>query len=104
MTSSLYYLGDGDNGGVHINTGINNKAVYPHGRRRTFNGQTVVGLGVDEGRQNLLRSSDQPADVRKPTTPTCSTRCFRDAQPRGDCQASPRATVSRFGMRRSRSK
>ncbi|MBI3241624.1 MAG: M4 family metallopeptidase [Chloroflexi bacterium] len=46
MTSSLYYKGAGDNGGVHTNSGVNNKAVYLMTDGGTFNGKTVTGLGI----------------------------------------------------------
>ena len=52
MTSPLFYGGLADNRGVHINSGVNNKAAYlmvdgtagePGG---SFNGQTIRGLGI----------------------------------------------------------
>lgn len=45
MTSKLYYKGDGDNGGVHTNSGINNKAVYLMVAGGSFNGKNVTALG-----------------------------------------------------------
>ena len=42
--SELYY-GSGDNGGVHINSGINNKAAYLMTDGGSFNGHTITGLG-----------------------------------------------------------
>jgi len=50
MTSTNFYIGSGDNGGVHINSGVNNKAAYlmvegsandPGG---VFNSVTIAGL------------------------------------------------------------
>lgn len=46
MTSSNYYKGSDDNGGVHTNSGINNKAVYLMTDGGTFNGQTITGIGI----------------------------------------------------------
>ena len=46
MSSSNYFTGSEDNGGVHINSGINNKAVYLMTDGGTFNGQTISGLGI----------------------------------------------------------
>ncbi len=54
MTSSLYHHGDlenlssvsFDNGGVHTNSGINNKAAYLMTDGGTFNGYTITGLGI----------------------------------------------------------
>nr|WP_235832816.1 M4 family metallopeptidase [Gottfriedia acidiceleris] len=39
------YLGDLDNGGVHINSGINNKAAYLIANGGTNNGYTITKLG-----------------------------------------------------------
>lgn len=48
MTSPLYYKGPFDNGGVHTNSGVNNKAVYLMTDGGTFNGYTITGLGIDK--------------------------------------------------------
>jgi Zn-dependent metalloprotease len=74
MGSSLYQYsswtsGSWDNGGVHSNSGVNNKACYLMVDGGTFNGQTVTGLGISkvadlyyEAQTNLLTSSsDYPA-------------------------------------------
>ena len=46
MTSVYYATGSGDYGGVHINSGVNNKAAYLMVDGGTFNGRTVTGIGV----------------------------------------------------------
>ncbi|MEN9936568.1 MAG: hypothetical protein RLZZ387_3147 [Chloroflexota bacterium] len=46
MTSSHYWGAIGDNGGVHTNSGVNNKAAFLMTDGGTFNGQTVAGLGA----------------------------------------------------------
>ena len=46
MSSPNYYKDDGDNGGVHYNSGINNKATYLMVDGGTFNNVTVTGLGI----------------------------------------------------------
>lgn len=45
-----YEYGDDfwDNGGVHINSGVNNKAAYLMTDGGTFNGITVQGLGIEK--------------------------------------------------------
>lgn len=54
MTSPNYFTGSadvgyfGDNGGVHTNSGVNNKAVYLMTDGGSFNGQTVTSLGIDK--------------------------------------------------------
>ncbi len=70
MTSSYYYTGTGDNGGVHYNSGVNNKAVYLLTDGGTFNGRTVSGLGITkvakiyyQAQANLLTSGADYADL-----------------------------------------
>jgi hypothetical protein len=48
MQSPLYYLGTLDHGGVHTNSGVNNKAAYLMVDGDTFNNVTVVGIGIDK--------------------------------------------------------
>jgi Zn-dependent metalloprotease/DNA-binding beta-propeller fold protein YncE len=48
MTSPYYYTGPGDNGGVHFNSGVNNKAVYLMVEGGTFNGRNIIGIGLDK--------------------------------------------------------
>ena len=62
--------GDGDNGGVHSNSGVNNKAAYLMTDGDTFNGQTVTGLGhakvadlYYEVQTNMLTSAADYADL-----------------------------------------
>jgi bacillolysin len=46
MTSFNYDGRQADNGGVHTNSGVNNKAAYLMTDGDTFNGQTIIGLGA----------------------------------------------------------
>jgi DNA-binding beta-propeller fold protein YncE len=48
MSSLLYYNGSADNGGVHINSGVNNKAVYLMVEGNAFNGRTITGIGLNK--------------------------------------------------------
>lgn len=48
ITSSNYSTSSSDNGGVHTNSGVNNKAAYLMTDGGTFNGQTVSGIGIDK--------------------------------------------------------
>ena len=64
MSSGSYWTEAGDNGGVHINSGINNKAAYLMTDGDTFNSITVTGLGLDKNGGDLLRGTDQFADLR----------------------------------------
>lgn len=49
MGSPLYFnAGFGDNGGVHYNSGVGNKAAYLMVDGETFNGQTIEPIGLDK--------------------------------------------------------
>jgi bacillolysin len=48
MSSAYYFTGTGDNGGVHYNSGINNKAAYLMTDGASFNGHNVTGIGIDK--------------------------------------------------------
>jgi Zn-dependent metalloprotease len=70
MTSSLYYKDLGDNGGVHYNSGVNNKAVYLIVQGGAFNAKTITGIGWDktaaiyyEAQTNLLSSGSDYSDL-----------------------------------------
>lgn len=59
-----------DNGGVHSNSGVNNKAVFLMVDGGTFNGKTVTGLGISrvadlyyEAQTHLLTSAADYADL-----------------------------------------
>jgi Zn-dependent metalloprotease len=70
MGSPFYYTGSSDNGGVHTNSGVGNKAAYLITDGDTFNGYTVTGIGIVkaakiyyEANTNILTSSSQYADL-----------------------------------------
>ncbi len=70
MTSALYWTSSSDNGGVHTNSGVGNKAAYLMTDGDTFNGISVNGLGVTktakiyyEAQTNLLTSGANYADL-----------------------------------------
>ncbi len=48
MSSPYYYKGSGDNGGVHTNSGVNNKAAYLMVEGGAFNGRTIIGIGLNK--------------------------------------------------------
>jgi hypothetical protein len=48
MSSPYYYHGSSDNGGVHTNSGVNNKAAYLMVVGGMFNGRTITGIGMDK--------------------------------------------------------
>ncbi len=60
MTDIQYYDDDPyfqDNGGVHINSGVANKAAYLIADGDTFNGYTIRGLGVQKMGQIFYRTN-----------------------------------------------
>lgn len=70
IRSANYYTGSGDNGGVHFNSGVNNKAVYLMVDGDTFNGRTITGIGIPkvakiyyEVQTNLLTSGADYLDL-----------------------------------------
>ena len=79
MSSSNYYLGTGDNGGVHTNSGLNNKAVSLMVDGGSFNGKTVTALGWTKVEQiyyevqaNLLVSGADYSDLYYALQQACS--------------------------------
>src|SRR4029077_3318528 len=79
MTSPLYALAATDNGGVHINSGINNKAAFLMVDGGTFNGQTVTGLGATkvakiyyEAQTHLLTSGSDYGDLYNALNQACT--------------------------------
>lgn len=80
MSSSNYNpdLALADSGGVHANSGINNKAVYLMTDGGTFNGKTVTGLGITkvakiyyEAQANLLTSGSSYQDLYAALNQAC---------------------------------
>ena len=79
---SSYYTADFDEvdgGGVHINSGVNNKAAYLMTDGGTFNGKTVTGLGITkvakiyyEAQTNLLTSASDYQDLHSNLRQACT--------------------------------
>ncbi|MCB0208361.1 MAG: M4 family metallopeptidase [Anaerolineae bacterium] len=70
ITSKNYWCDEGDSGGVHTNSGVNNKAAYLMTDGDTFNGKTVTGLGISkvadlyyEVQTNMLTSGSNYNDL-----------------------------------------
>ena len=92
MSSPLYYTLPSDNGGVHFNSGINNKAAYLMTDGDTFNGYTVNGLGLGkvadiyyEAQTNLLTSGSDYADLYTALNQACQNLIGIDGITSGDC-------------------
>jgi Zn-dependent metalloprotease len=92
MSSPYYYTGSGDNGGVHFNSGIGNKAAYLMTDGDTFNGYTVNGLGISkvadiyyEAQTSLLTSGSDYADLHAALIQACQNLIGIDGITSADC-------------------
>jgi len=56
VTDPLYWCGTGDNGGVHINSGIPNHAFALLVDGGSFNGQTIDSIGLTKANHILFRA------------------------------------------------
>lgn len=101
MTSPYYYLGSEDNGGVHINSGINNKAAYLMVDGGSFNGYTITGMGIPkvskiyyEVQTNWLTSGSDYADLHDALYLACQTLIGSSGITAGNCEQVRLATLA----------
>jgi bacillolysin len=99
MTSGFYNLTGTDNGGVHTNSGIGNKSAYLMADGDTFNGKTVVGLGLTkvakifyEVNSNLLISGSDYLDLYNALYQACQNLVGTAGIVADDCQQVRNAT------------
>jgi len=97
MTSVLYqmkpyYDEHWDNGGVHHNSGVNNKAVYLMVDGGNFNGKTITALGWDktvaiyyEVNTNLLTSGADYSDLYYALQQACTNLIGQKGITASDC-------------------
>ncbi len=92
MLSSYYYCKSNDNGGVHINSGVNNKAAYLMTDGGTFNGYSINPLGRDkvakiyyEVQTNLLTSGADYQDLADALYQACGNLIGSDGIEASDC-------------------
>lgn len=95
MSSPNYYRGEDDSGGVHTNSGINNKAVYlmaePSNKTfRTFDGP---GIGIEkvariyyQAQTGMLTSGADYADLYNAVIQACSNLQADGVTTANDCQ------------------
>jgi len=93
MTSPLYYCGEDDNGGVHYNSGVANKAAYLITDGGTFNGRQVKGIGIPkaaaifyEAQTNLLTSASDYQDLYDALPQACTNLLSQRGITASDCQ------------------
>jgi len=102
MSSPYYYNGSGDNGGVHINSGVNNKAAYLMVVGGTFNGRIIEGIGLDktasiyyEVQTSLLSPGSNYNDLYYALNQACENLLGGpDGITQGDCNQVRAATES----------
>ncbi len=92
MSSPNYYEGAGDSGGVHYNSGVNNKAIFLMVDGGTFNGKTVTSLGWEktgaiyyEAQTNLLSSGADYLDLYYALQQACTNLIGQHGITSGNC-------------------
>lgn len=92
MSSGDYSEGEDDNGGVHSNSGLNNKAVFLMVDGGTFNGKSISALGwvktaaiYYEVNTNLLSSGADYSDLYFALQQACSNLIGQKGITSGDC-------------------
>ena len=85
-------LNEGDAGGVHSNSGVNNKAAYLMVDGGTFNTYTVTGLGITkvakiyyEAQTNLLLSASDYNDLYNALIQACNNLTETGVTTAADC-------------------
>jgi Zn-dependent metalloprotease len=93
MGSAMYYCGTADNGGVHWNSGVGNKAAFLMAAGGAFNGYTVSGIGnaktaaiFYEVQTNMLTSGSDYRDLHNALDQACSNLIGTGAITGSDCQ------------------
>jgi Zn-dependent metalloprotease len=101
MLSPLYHFATSDGGGVHINSGVNNKAAFLMTDGGTFNGQTVTALGVTkvariyyEANANLLASGSDYIDLYNLVYQACQNLIGTSGITAADCTEVREATLA----------
>ncbi|CAK0769423.1 exported hypothetical protein [Gammaproteobacteria bacterium] len=97
--SSYYYKGSNDSGGVHWNSGVNNKAAYLMVDGASFNGKVVTGLGITktakiyyEAQTHLLFSGSDYNDLYNALNQACVNLIGTANITSADCQQVRNAT------------
>lgn len=92
MSSVLYQTSSGDNGGIHTNSGVNNKAAVLMADGGSFNGTTVSGIGIDktakvyyEAQTHLLTSGSDYLDLYNALYQSCRNLIGTNDITENDC-------------------
>ncbi len=92
ISSPHYYEGEEDSGGIHTNSGVNNKAVFLMVEGGSFNGKTVTALGwaktaaiYYEASSNLLSSGADYSDLYYALLQACKNLLGQKGITVGNC-------------------
>lgn len=92
VQSPYYHVTAGDSGGVHTNSGVNNKAVALLVDGGTFNGRTVEGIGAGrtlqiyyEAQTSLMTSATDYAALGDALEQACRNLVGTGGMTSGDC-------------------
>jgi bacillolysin len=92
MGSTNYYKLNADSGGVHKNSGVNNKAAFLIADGGTFNGRTVTALGLPKmlrvyyaAQTGLLTSGSDYADLGSYLVQACTNLIGTNGFVAADC-------------------
>lgn len=101
MTSPFYNATTSDSGGVHTNSGVNNKAAYLMVDGGSFNGKTVAALGLTKTvkiyyrvQTNLLTSGSDYLDLHNALYQACQDLIGTSGINSSDCLAVQNATLA----------
>jgi hypothetical protein len=101
MLSPNYWPFQCDNGGVHINSGIGNKAAYLMTDGGSFNGKTITGIGIAkvakifyEAQTNILTTASDYNDLGDALQQACANLIGTDGITGSDCQEVANAVIA----------
>jgi len=90
--TTYYYCGEGDNGGVHYNSGVGNKAAYLMTDGGAFNGYTISSIGMTktakifyEVQTNMFTSASDYADLYDALYQACTNLIGTSSITAADC-------------------
>lgn len=94
-------LGDGDAGGVHVNSGVGNKAAFLITDGGSFNGQTVTGVGPEktariyyEVNTSMLTSASDYRDLGNALNQACANLVGTAGITSADCSQVSKAVTA----------
>ena len=101
MLSPNYWTAPEDNGGVHTNSGVNNKAAFLMADGGSFNGVTVAGLGLAKVGQiyyevdaNMLTSGSDYQDLSVALKQACLNKVGTVGITTADCNEVQKAATA----------